>query len=268
MKMFFAFLAGVILTISHPALAQTADEEFCALAPIDMLVALDGNWTLNPGAGVVGAGGMVIPVPAQAPQPLTFTYNPDSASITIVDGTTKQEFILVPTTPEAGEIALGIAKDWSSADFMKMGAGCDWYSMPLMIATTAYSLNGEVGEMKNIVSGVFGPLSFSYCPFGNYGNPNVDGNLSGDLALVATPKEVYIDGKPNATNPAFTFFEVGYDGSCEKDPNYDPTPAEGDLIMNLVVKFQSPTSGTGVLYFDGEMNGFQAIAVRPVTLSR
>lgn len=101
MKKLFAFFSCFFLSTAVSAQAKPSDEEFCTMAPVEMLAALDGNWRLKPGPGVVMAGLGAFPLPAQGVQKLSFTYNSDSASVTIVDAKTGDDFILVPTTPEA-----------------------------------------------------------------------------------------------------------------------------------------------------------------------
>ena len=55
------------------------------------------------------------------------------------------------------------------------------------------------------------------------------------------------------------------------DPDHVPfrlKSGEGQMVMNLLVKFQSPNSGTGIVIFEGQMNGHKFGAKAPVQLTR
>ena len=70
--------ALVLATVfnSGAAAAQTdGDDPFCALAPFEMLVALEGNWSLTQGNGFAWAAGMAIPLPANPPQSFTIEFD-------------------------------------------------------------------------------------------------------------------------------------------------------------------------------------------------
>jgi len=264
MKRFIAVLSCFFLLFAASAQAQTSDEAFCAMAPVEMLAALDGDWKLKPGpgvvmAGIVGGKAATLPLPAQKAQKLSFTYDANNASVTIVDSKTGDDFIMVPTTPEAADVVLGIMKDWTSEDFLAVGKGCDWYSIPLMIASNTYSLNHNAPGLKTPdgdtvygITGAFGGWKFEYCPTGMKDDPD---NI---FTIVPDKTEQFIPGEVNVVTENFDKF------ICK----YNPIPLQGDLVMNLILKFQTPSSATGVLHFEGEMNGSKAVAVRPVTLSR
>lgn len=53
-----------------------------------------------------------------------------------------------------------------------------------------------------------------------------------------------------------------FDRNCQRDR------AEGQLQMTLYVRFSSPDSGAGTIFFSGEQDGHPVMAVAPVTLSR
>lgn len=262
MKKLIAFVT-MIIAISTPsyATAQNADAEFCSLSPIGMLQALEDDWTLSPGAGVALASGMPvampIPLPPQPPQPLRFDFDGETGTINIKDKSTGEDFLMVPTTKDAAEVALFYAKDWFKDDYMQPGDGCDWDAMPLMISTTAFSWYNGPEMKKNGATGIFAGVMFEYCAFGYSGPSSSDPVDGGEYdTRIIDPKI-----------PANLI--VGPNDKCVGPPGGKYTqPKSGDLMMNLILKFQTPNRATGVLYFEGIMSGRRAGAVRPVTLTR
>jgi hypothetical protein len=264
MNRFFVFLSCFFLTVAFSANAQSANDPFCTLAPNDMVAALDGTWNLTQGQGFATAGPpemtFVLPLPAHPPQPLTITYDPAAGIATATGAAPGETMLLVPTTPEGAAAVVGSIGEEDMEDYLEIGTGCDWYSIPLMIGTNIYSLDSLVelspsqdapDNLPNSVYGSFNGIAFRYC----YDPYN--------------PDPVFQTGRqdiPNGGGPQ-------YNHSCDPsrpDRNVAPTirVSEGQMSMSLAVKFQSPSSGTGILLFEGMKDGYPFAAKAPVRFSR
>ncbi|PWE18814.1 hypothetical protein DDZ18_04280 [Marinicauda salina] len=53
-----------------------------------------------------------------------------------------------------------------------------------------------------------------------------------------------------------------FDRNCQRER------ADGELQMTLYLRFSGPDAGAGTIFFSGEQDGYTAMAVAPVTLSR
>jgi hypothetical protein len=244
-------LALGIACLSAPAHAQQhGDDPFCASAPLEMLAALEGPWTLRQGAGFAAAGAMVLPLPAHPPQTVVLDYD-EGAWYATLTGMAGERMVMFPTDENQIEAVVKYLTEADAANLLEIGAGCDWYSLPLMLGSNSYSLNragGQPGTMRldiaNISDGTLTHLSVCIPMHGPEDN---------DV--------VYQVGN-NRVGAAMN--------DCALDDDHPSLlqAGEGQLLMNLLVKFQSTESASGIVIFEGVMNGQRFGAKAPVTLSR
>lgn len=258
MNRFFVFLSCFFLTVAFSANAQSANDPFCTLAPNDMVAALDGTWNITQGQGFATAGPpqmtFVLPLPAHPPQPLTITYDPAAGIATATGAAPGETMLLVPTTAQGAAAVVGIIGEQDMEDYLEIGTGCDWYSIPLMIGTNNYSLSSlGIDSTPNALVGTFGDITAGICrdsgefgiDRGTFDNPR----LRTPNGSIGSFNLVNINECPGASREVWSF-------------------SEGQMSMSLAVKFQSESSGTGILLFEGMKDGYPFSAKAPVRFSR
>ena len=265
---FLAAVIGAALTLAGfatpiPARAAPAPDGFCGSSPQEMLAALDGTWNLTQGKGFATAGppqmSFVVPLPAHPAQPLTITYDPAAGVATATGAAPGETMIMVPATQAGAAAVVGIIGQEDIEDYLEIGTGCDWDAIPIMIGTNIYSLDSITNGPDagpNHFYGSFGGYGFDYCTAGDVGEI--------DQALVFGH---------NSDIPVAPTLDSDYESVCDPDdPELNgpavPEVSEGQMSMSLAVKFQSPTSGTGILLFKGTKDGYPFSAKAPVSFSR
>lgn len=237
-KLILALLATTgFLASAAQARELPAGPEFCAVAPTDLLVALDGNWKLKQGAGFAFGGAMAgMPLPPHKPQTLKIRYDADTGTTRMSAPDAPDNMVMFPVAEAqqvqaAGEITQGAIDAYQS----QVGA-CDWYSLPIIVGTNRYALDREASE------------------------PDYDSPVQ-DQFYCKLPSEAI--GLPSE---ALMVLMQLYNRVCLGDEG--TTEVHGQMSMTLLVRFDSTDSGRGTLFFEGEMQGYEFAAVAPVTLAR
>jgi hypothetical protein len=193
------------------------------------------------------------PHPAQT---LHFAFDPEYFVAELTGAAPGEKLVLLPVdTPETAEAAVGALGDIISDYLGSVRTDCQGHEVPLMIGTNAYSLEraGRTpAERPNAIAGSFGNLGFYYCINGSPG--------AGTSFAIVT-------GRPGRLAGAPPGISTDHSENCLHDDDFLP-PASGQMSMSLAVKFQSSTSGTGILVFEGKQNGYEFRAAAPVTLER
>lgn len=206
-------VAFAVAAWASPSQAQAGD--FCATAPADLLVALDGGWSLRQGPGVANAAGMSIPLPPHPPVAVRFDYNAEQSVVHIVSADLADGIDMFPTAEQQSASAAAVLADQSAP-----ASPCDWYALPTLIGTNAYFF-------------VQGP---------------------------------HFTNEPMAAAMSICII-YGYFCDIEIPPTYDPGGSAA-MEMTLVLRFASADSGSGIVVFSGEQDGYSFRASAPVQLSR
>lgn len=165
-------ILALLVSLALPVQAQNQPQAdpFCPMAPADLLVALDGTWSLVQGAGAAwaispGVGGMGIPFPAErTPVALTFRYEAD-VGVTVVTGSNMDEQIIM--RPLETETASIDAPAWAFAESLltnglsdsdTSAGSCDWYTLPILFGTNRYTFTEYRRWMSLVTMGedIFG----------------------------------------------------------------------------------------------------------------
>ncbi|CAM3853095.1 hypothetical protein [Litorimonas haliclonae] len=247
MKRLLTLIAISGLGLAGPAIAQGGPDEslesFCATAPNELLSTIEGSWSLKQGAGVaMGQGFLPIPLMAHPPQNIDIDVDKEAGLASIQQG--GEKIVLAPVAPDGVAEIDTMLRESDAEGMIDTSGGCDWYSLPLMVGSNLYDLSADVkGLYKNSTTVILGSLgAFMVCRDSN-----------GPMELARTTSDA----------PVMVIEE--YRELC---PKRDLVPDEGELVMTLLVKFNGPNSGSGVLLFEGYMNGAFAGAKAPVTLTR
>ena len=263
----------LVLFANYAAAQNTSSSGagFCTTAPQELLVALDGSWSLTQGMGA-GTGwtmvggipipvGIAFPLPPQAPVGMTLTYDPDiGAAIMSGDG---QQMIMMPTMTETAAQALG-------PDFEDLvgsaasGAECDWYALPTLVGTNEYFLSGGAipPEYELLAGGTTRTSGFS-AVFLCVNGKRIDAFLSFEGKWAIIGPDIGIGTKPSHMDE-------------QAWQNLKPVSAfkcgqnlpKGDMSMTIALKFDSPSSGRGRVVYDGELDGSRFTVVAPVEMTR
>jgi hypothetical protein len=128
-----AFLAWAsAATIAH-AQNPPAGADFCAAAPNELLLALDGSWTLT--QGVTQAGMLTLPPPP--PVAVTFSYDPEQRAVNVVAADLSDDMIMfVASELQQGPTASMIEQEAAQPSV------CNWYELPTLIGTNLYLYHG------------------------------------------------------------------------------------------------------------------------------
>lgn len=254
------FLIGLSLVLSFST-SVAAQEDFCAAAPQDLLAAINGNWSVKQGVGVMASGAGAFPLPSQPPIAVTFQYDPESRLVNVSGSGPAEKMVMFPTVQEAVPQIDEFLIEAEKEGFLGIGEGCDWYGLPLMVGTNTYSLDSsndplikgsEAIIFASLLSGVtvgFCEMAYMWSPFAILvgEDPNTD-ILEGRTDKYGTPcdeamREGTLLGQAEIVHP-------------------------GTMNMTMLVKFQTPNSGGGTLIFEGEKGGFRFAAKANITLTR
>ena len=227
-----AVLALAFAMTTHAA-AQSEGDDFCASTPTETLSVLDGNWSLRQGPGFVLSAVGAIPLPAQPGQTLTMQFVSDAGYSTLSGQ--GQQLVMVGGMPQNVAPVAAYLDEEQAEGFFTPGPGCNWLNQPVMIGSKRYDLTATIPGDSN-------PAFYMPIP------------ISDAVIIVC----VRADGS----------IEVGegFGANCGvPDQELD---GEGELNMTLIVKFQSPSSATGVLIFTGNSRGNRFYAKAPITMTR
>lgn len=134
----------VLMLAASFAVAQDTTSEnggFCATAPQELLVALDGSWSMTQGPGVA-VGAFPIPLPGHPPVAMRLEYDPEGG-FAILSGQ-GQQMLMVPMVTETASRALGKDSFDVFATETEGLDACDWYALPTLVGSNAYALSGTV----------------------------------------------------------------------------------------------------------------------------
>ncbi len=257
MKRLFLSLLTSLLFAAHSAQAdEHQSDDFCLLASDALLSAVEGNWMLRQHAGAASAAGLVIPLPPNPAQPVNILFDIERG-VAVMSGA-EQEMLLIPTLPGALQNALQFMNESEAEGLLEIGSGCNFYDLPLVLGTNRYSLattDSIQVEPGSVLSFVF-LGEHSYVCVSEATLREAGASSSVGYVNYESRSAVYIEGER-------------YDqGRCEQIVSAMPRAGSGQLVMSLAVKFQTPNSATGMLYFEGERDGYFFAAKAPVTLSR
>jgi hypothetical protein len=151
----FAFLIifCASATMAHAQDASSDGSDFCAIAPDDLLVVLDGSWTLRQGPPTTMPG-TPVPLPAPPPVGVIFNYEPAQHLVHVVSADLTEGIALFPSAPtqRARADALIAQGPPGSAP-----VGCDWGSLPTIIGTNYYT-GWDTGERVSMSGPFCSPL--------------------------------------------------------------------------------------------------------------
>lgn len=232
--MIYRLLALIFIAFgtATPALAQQDAGEFCAKAPQEMLAALDGQWKTSQGAGFARAGTMTFPLPPSRGETIKLKFDPDIGA-SILSGKNDQILMIAGSDEALKEVSKYLDKEETDGLFTR-STGCDWYALPIMIGSRTYELSGHF--------------------------PGSDQAWQA-LAVPGTGIVVCImkDGTVTMAN-------VSTGEGCIV-PDRDIV-GDGEMNMTVIVKFQNPNLGTGIVLFEGLSDGITFSARAPITLTR
>jgi len=227
--------SGLFVSAARAQTSANSPEEFCATSPTDLLLALEGNWTLAQGPGVMKAAGMELPLPPPPPVSLNLEFLPE-VGVGFLSGQ-GQQMILMPMLP-------GLVDGWTDllpkADKEKYGKtnnGCDWKSLRSIIGTNTYVLEGNLIVMNNKPT------------YLGKSKPCID------------PLFNALDEKGNETPLYYLLGIMG--GRCRE---FQLPP--GEMSMTIVARFNTPYSGFGHVYFEGKKGPSRFAANAPLELFR
>lgn len=258
----FFLLIVLFLGAAVQAHAQSGDED-CPTAPTDLLAGLDGTWSVQQGAGVMIVPVMgAMPLPAHAPLRLTMAHDPATGTSQLTGSGPDEQLIMIATheslVPQIRELVSAADKE----DLLNTGEGCDWHALPLMVGTRTYSLDAPASSETGTVIALALPE----------GSPESAPMFAPVACLTSRDKQGIVDFLGERSQAAFgSLGRIASSGKLyvQHDADCNASPASsGDMTMTLLVKFQTPSSGTGMVIFEVNQNGTPAIAKAPVTMSR
>lgn len=237
----------LVLAASFAAAQDSASGggDFCAIAPQELLVALDGSWSLEQGAGLA-VGGVPIPLPAHPPVAMRLEYDAEGGFAIL--GGQGQQMVMVPVVTETASAVLG---DWFEhfATATEGMDACEWYALPTLVGSNVYALKGttQTGSLQWFDD------SGAVMEY-NMGAVFCVGDHAYFLLLQSGPEgKVLVPGEDT-------------DGSRCADT--DVIRSAGDMSMTISLKFDSPSSARGMLTFMGESDGYSFAAWAPITMTR
>tara|TARA_R110002051_G_scaffold38159_1_gene81190 strand:+ start:428 stop:1225 length:798 start_codon:yes stop_codon:yes gene_type:complete len=252
-------MAGALF--QSPASAQgNGDAAFCASAPSEMLKAIDGKWKFTQGAGY-GIGGVVpFPLPAHRPQSVSIRVD-DNVGVAFLEHE-GQKLAILPLPgddPDINEIAMTMTE---KEKILNKGGACEWYALPVMMGFNMYALAEGVGGDDNasMTTIGLGGQSIFFCKDGsNFGirNRPTEGGI----------KTHEYDPETDGNDPYDPDKRYVAD-NCDRPQPMPDLALDGAMIMTLLVRFDSPNSGQGVLQFEGKYGPTNFAARAPVTFTK
>lgn len=247
-----------------PAQAQeNPSPDICAMEDAELLPALDGNWSFKQGVGRAG-GAAVVPfketdgsiagfvqlmLTAKPPVELKLESAPNG-SFSVLSGEGQNMVMVLADRQRAAQEIEAQSQQGNNGDNAS-SVNCGDNELPVIVGTNDYLLidsGGDEVEWRRL------------------GNPD-----RGFTVSVCS------------NNPLYQFLSIFTTDYGDFDtPSDEPVPftkclfpvedrepvAPGFMRMTIVAQFTSRRSGSGYLYFDGEMNDAQFSAVAPITLTR
>lgn len=186
------------------------------------------------GFAMGGAAGL--PLPPHKAQKFTLKYQP-GAGYSVLSGQGQQMPMVASFGKNVQPVANYLEAEKTKGLFSK-GAGCNWSSLPIMIGSKSYELKASKPGSNQYKFGMFVPI------------PN---NMV--FLCVRQDGSVGIGGGGFALAP-----------NCSTPPR--KLDGKGDMTMTLIVKFQSRTSASGMLLFEGNSHGNPFFAKAPVSMTR
>lgn len=243
-----SFRIVVLSVLAVPAYAQSSassDDGFCASAPSDLFVALEGDWSLAQGPGSARAGVISLPLPPQRPVTLKLEFQPD-VGVGFLSGQ-GQQMALIPAVPGLVAEKMELLPQAETEKYENTGTDCNWYSLPSFVGTNDYVLDGnyQAAELE-AQTAEFVNLPFNYVFHFCENNP------------------VYEFLLESKTLSSGVTFSSTLTGNCNS-----PALPPGQMSMTIVARFDSPNSGFGHVYFEGNQpGGGRYVANAPITLSK
>ncbi len=242
----YRFLLPSLLSLSilWPAIIF-ADDSFCSQSPRDILASLDGTWTLKQGSGFAVAagpsgnmafpiGGMAIPLPPHAPQKVLLRFDASKHFATLSGA--EEDMAMIATTEADLSAVSKYLRSEKISKLLDKGSGCNWDSLPMIIGSSDYVLDTGLRIHYMRLNKV--PL------------------LSG--------KVLCLDERGMITGVKD---EDRWDiDPCKKIPRVKVKTSE--MKMTVILKFQTPNKGSGVLLFEGEQEGYKFSATAPLSMNR
>lgn len=263
----FCAMCLIVMAAQQFARAESGgDDTFCAQAPVEMVKAIEGRWTLTQGAGVALGGVIPIPLPAQAPQSVAIDVD-ENSGIAFLEHE-GQKLAIVPVLPEQAVDQMAWLRDDEIEGLTNPGGSCDWYALPVMLGSNVYALNAETAaaEAANPENKTYGVV---YAGNGN-GDVHVCSNGKVGYSVYSSKSGVEQDG--DLTVGVISEDDEGAQNAarlkCATDEDVVLPATSGEMTMTLFVKFTSPNSGAGVLQFQGEQEGYRFGARAPITFAR
>lgn len=258
----FCAMCLIVMAAQQFARADSGgDDTFCASAPIEMIKAIEGNWTLKQGAGY-GAGGILpFPLPAQPPQSVWIDVDTGKGIAYLKhDG---QKIAIIPVLPSealAQEMRLDEAEQ---KGLLNTGGGCEWYSLPIMLGSNVYELSDAAAKAQGGADGTSIAMVVTEGEvFYACSNGKMD-SFKTTVSEILGEGVAVVEKSNDAPEKAETINKY-----CEMEDIDTPDPRVGEMVMNLLVKFKSPDSGTGILQFKGQYGATVFAARAPVTFTR
>lgn len=260
--MFRKLFLVILLSIAATAQAHAqSGSEACPTAPRDLLAGLDGTWSVQQGAGVMIVPVLgAMPLPPHEPLRLTMAYDPETGTSQLTGNGPDEQLIMFPTHESLVPQIQEVVSEADKEDLLNIGEGCNWYALPLMVGTNTYSLDAPASSEAGTMIALALPEALP-----------TSAPMSASLACL-TRKEWQGMTDFVEDNDLISAVEAMLSAPqlyVQPDAECNVTPASsGDMTMTLLVKFQSPNSGTGMLIFEVNQSGTRAIAKAPVTMSR
>ncbi len=141
-RLFALLIVSCASATAARAQVNTQGGNFCAIAPDDLLIVLDGSWTLRQGPAKTMPG---TPVSLPAPPPVAVTFHYDSAQhlVHVASADLTEGIALFPSAPTQRARADALIAQGPQRN---APVGCDWGSLPTIIGTNYYT-GWDTGEL-------------------------------------------------------------------------------------------------------------------------
>ena len=219
---------------------------FCALTGSELLAALNGSWTIYQAAGHARAGIMTVPLPAQRPATVTFAFDSLAGMINVQGVNVDGEMDMFPVAPlQQAQADQLIGEKPASKGPEPV---CEWGDVPTLIGTNFYL----AWESINVI--LTREWREELCK-------SIEKKMA-DPPQYEDPATAAVAAKNRENEKKY------HEQYCNKEEKKLPSGADLEMEMTLVLRFTSPNSGAGTLYFEGETNKSRFRASAPVTISR
>jgi hypothetical protein len=237
MRLFSTLVFNLFLLIVvglKPAMA----DEFCDLTSGEFLSELNGNWnvTHSPGVTLVPQIGLM-PFPAPKDSSINLEYMPD-LGLSFAEGLESPGQMIVMTAEGNQQGLAEIVLENKGAN--REPESCGWTNSPVVVGTTNYP------DLKP--GSDFGQHQDVFC------DNVIHASMMLDMLGLPSGIEEFMKSSPG--------------------PNYckelagSPKISSSEMTMMMFVKFSGPDSGSGRLFFSGQVNGYDFQAITPIALSR